>query len=236
MSKALNRLRRVHQFCVDQSFYPLVLSTLLGFAIFAGRVYLSRNSTYAFLIWNLFLAWIPYVCSLLAVLLFQNRTRTRWLAIVPALLWLIFLPNAPYIITDIVHLRERNPVPFWYDIGLFITFAWTGLFLGVVSLSAMQTLVRRVFGSIMSWLFVFGAAGLSGLGIYMGRYLNWNSWDLLINPDDVVLDMAQRVIHPLHNLQAWGVSLMFAALLLVCYLTFVSMRQQAISRDVNPKR
>lgn len=239
-------LHRIHRFCLEQSFYPLALSTLMGFAFFAGRVYLSHSRTYAFFVWNLFLAWLPYLFSLIVVLFYgwprptnvANHYRRaawlRWLAITPAVLWLVFFPNAPYMITDLLHLRERPPVPLWYDIGLIATFVWTGLFLGVVSLSAMQTVVKDLCGGLASWLFVFGVAILSGLGIYMGRFQNWNSWDLFTQPDDIALDMLRRLLHP--HLQMYGVSLMFAAFILICYLTFVSMRHPPQITNAAQKR
>ncbi len=216
----MNRLRRLHRFLVAQSFYPLALSSLLAVAIFAGRVYLSHRGTFAFLIWNLFLAWIPYACALAVVVLYRGGAWRRVLMLAPAALWLLFLPNAPYMVTDLLHLAERPPVPLWYDTGLLVAFAWSAMALGVVSLSAMQSVVRRMGGRLVSWLFVFSAAGLSGLGIYLGRFQNWNSWDVFTHPRYVLSDTLSRLIHPLSNAQTYGVMLMFAALLLVFYLTF----------------
>ncbi len=144
----------------------------------------------------------------------------------PAALWLIFLPNAPYIITDLWHLDERRPVPMWYDIGMLASFAWTGLFLAVASLNAMQNVIKDYFGRIVGWLFAFGAIGLSGLGIYLGRFLNWNSWDLIFQPHDVLGDIVARFAHPIKYSQAYGVTLLFAAFFLVCYLTFISIEHR----------
>ena len=158
----MSLFRRVHRFLVVNSFYALALSTLLALTIFAGRVYLSHRYTFYFLIWNLFLAWIPYGCALGALGLYRSGSWRRVLLPAPAALWLLFLPNAPYMLTDLLHLAERPPVPLWYDTGMLLAFAWAGMLLGVTSLAAMQSLVRRVCGRLLSWLFVFGAAGLSG--------------------------------------------------------------------------
>ncbi len=220
------RLKPWHQFCLNQSIYPLALSSLLAGSMLAGRLLIRRDWYYAFLVWNLFLAWIPYLCSLWAVYWHQRHPRHWWMLVMPGALWLIFLPNAPYIVTDLLHLRERLPVPFWYDIGLFASFAWSGLFLGVVSLSAMQSVVKNLFGRMAGWLLVFAAVILSGLGIYMGRFLDWNSWDLVLHPRTVLSDIGGRLLHPLSNAQTYGVSLMFAAFLLVCYFMFSSMQRR----------
>jgi uncharacterized membrane protein len=219
-------LRRVHRFCVNQLVYPLILSSALASALFVGRVYLSRGTTFRFLIWNLFLAWIPYLCSLWIVYSHRRHRQRWWVLLMPAALWLIFLPNAPYIITDLWHLDERRPVPMWYDIGMLASFAWTGLFLAVASLNAMQNVIKDYFGRIVGWLFAFGAIGLSGLGIYLGRFLNWNSWDLIFQPHDVLGDIVARFAHPIKYSQAYGVTLLFAAFFLVCYLTFISIEHR----------
>jgi uncharacterized membrane protein len=113
--------------------------------------------------------------------------------------------------------------------GLIAIFAWTGLFLAVFSLRAMQRLVESVAGSLISWLFVTGVIGLSGLGIYIGRFLGWNSWDLFLQPQDVLVDIATRLINPLQYPATFGVSFIFAMFLLICYLTLTAdpLRQRS---------
>ncbi len=219
----VNLLHRVHRFNIQHLAYPLVLSTLFAGALFIGRVYWSRNVTYLFLVWNLFLAWLPYTFSLVVASLHQRHPRAWWLLIVPAALWLIFLPNAPYIVTDLWHLDERRPVPMWYDIGMLATFAWTGLFLAIASLYTMQNIVRDYCGRLVSWLFAFTAIGATGFGIYLGRFLRMNSWDVFFQPHDVVADILPRLAHPIRYSQTYGVTLLFAAFFFICYLTFVSM-------------
>ena len=217
-----------HRFAMRQGVYPVVLSTLLACTFLAGRIYLSRHLTYIFLVWNLFLAWIPFLVSLWISSLYQRQPRRWWYLLLPSLVWLTFFPNAPYIVTDLLHLQHRPPAPMWYDLGLLSIFAWTGLFLAVYSLQAMQTLIKSLAGSVTSWLFVAGVIGLSGLGIYIGRFLGWNSWDLFLHPQAVLADILIRLVNPLQYTAAFGVSLMFALFLLVCYLTITvnSLRRQ----------
>lgn len=229
MSVWFASLRCLHRFCVNHLLYPLVLSSLLACAIFAGRVYLSQSGTYRFLVWNLFLAWIPYVCSLLIALCHQRQPRRWWLLIIPSALWLLFLPNAPYIVTDLWHLDwmgERKPIPMWYDIAMLASFAWTGLFLAVASLNAMQRVVREYCGRVIGWLFALGAIGACGWGIYLGRFLNWNSWDVFFRPRSVIADVIARVAHPLQNPGAFVFTFLFAALMLMCYLTFAAIEHR----------
>lgn len=181
---------------------------------------ISHTLTYAFLVWNLILAWVPYVASLWAAYLHQRYPRHWWYLLIPGALWLGFFPNAPYIVTDFLHLRERAPIPLWYDTGMLTVFAWTGLLLAVFSLRPMQTLVKSFLGSIAGWLFVLGSLGLGGLGIYIGRFLRWNSWDLLLHPRSVFADIAIRLADPWSHPGTLGVTFLFAAFLLVCYMTF----------------
>ncbi|MCP4285128.1 MAG: DUF1361 domain-containing protein [Gammaproteobacteria bacterium] len=174
------------------------------------------------MIWNLFLAWLPYWFSLGAVSLFERRRRRWLLLILLAVLWLMFLPNAPYIMTDFIHLAYPQRVPIWYDAGLLAATAWTGVFLGVASLRALQSIVSQLLGRVLGWAFVLGAIGLSGLGVYLGRFVRWNSWDFFTNPAEVFSDLTQPIIHPIGHMDKLGFIFMFAALLLVCYLTLAS--------------
>jgi len=113
-------------------------------------------------------------------------------------------------------------MPIWYDVALLAAFAWAGLFLAVFSLRMMQNLVKSYVGVAVSWLFVFGVVGLSGFGVYLGRFLRWNSWDLLLHPRAVLADLLHPVVHPFSNLAAIGVTLLFATFLLVCYIAMTT--------------
>jgi uncharacterized membrane protein len=215
----LSGLTQLHRFFIRQALYPVLLSTLLACGLLGARIYLSGVWTYLFLVWNLFLAWIPFLLSLWMAYIYQRQPRRWGYLLILGLVWLAFFPNAPYIVTDFLHLRPRPPIPIWYDMGLLTTFAWAGLFLAVFSLRAMQTLVKVFVGSLASWLFVAGVVGLSGLGIYLGRFLNWNSWDLLLHPRAVLADVVICLTNPLHHRATFGVTLLFALFLLICYLT-----------------
>jgi uncharacterized membrane protein len=219
-------LSEIHRFLVNQMFYPLVLSSLLALGIFLGRIYLSDNwYQYRNLVWNLFLAWLPYLFSFFAALLKRVFPRQWWMLIIPGGLWLLFFPNAPYIVTDFLHLQHRPPVPLWYDIFLLASFSWTGIFLAIASLRTMHMIVRDYLGWIIGWLFAGGALALSGLGIYLGRFDRWNSWDLLIHPKSILRDIAVRLANPTQNLRFFVFTILVTAFLVVCYLTFISINK-----------
>jgi uncharacterized membrane protein len=214
---------KFHRFLAHQSAYPLLFSSLLAAFFLAGRVLYTRSWDYRTLAWNLFLAWIPYGCAFLAVALYRLSPKLWWLMLPLGALWLIFFPNAPYIVTDFYHLIERPPVPLWYDIGLIAIFAFSGCFLAIASLRSMQFLVERYLGKIIGWLFVMISIGLCGLGIYLGRFGRYNSWDVFFQPYQVMKDLAIRMLNPLDNPRFIGFTLMFTAILLVFYLMFASM-------------
>jgi len=223
----INRIGKFHRRLVEHQFYPLLLSSALALGLWAGRSWVWAPRNFRFLVWNLFLAWLPFLWSLWALSIHRRRPRRWWLLLLPGALWLLFFPNAPYLVTDLIHLRGYPPVPPWYDVGMLISFAWAGCFLAVASLYIMHQIIRDYAGRAVSWLIVMAIMGLCGLGIYMGRFLRWNSWDLFLYPTDVLGDIAHRLAHPLSHLQTYGVTLMFAAFLFVCYWTFVSMKQRA---------
>jgi len=216
-------LKKVHRFLAGQSFYPIILSTGLALTTYFGRIWQSDSwLIYRNLVWNLFLAWLPYIFSLLTAYLYLRAPRRWWRLAIPATLWLIFFPNAPYLITDFLHLTTRPYVPLWYDILMLSIFSWTGIFLAIASLRTMHRLIERYAGVVLGWLFVVAVISLGGLGIYLGRFERWNSWDLLIRPRFIVENVMARFAEPLDNLRFFGFTLLFTAFLFVCYLMFHS--------------
>lgn len=220
----LVQIHRIHRSLLGYLFYPALISSLLSFGLYAGRVYLSDSwIVYRNLAWNLALAWAPYIFCVWTARLHARYRRGWWRLLFPGLLWLLFFPNAPYLLTDFLHLQERPFVPLWYDIMLLAAFAWTGCFLGVASLRIMHRIVQSYTGKWVSWLFVAAAITASGVGVYLGRFSRWNSWDFLFQPEIILAELAGKLSDPLNNLRFIGFTLSFIAFLSVCYLTFLSM-------------
>lgn len=215
-------IAQAHRFLRAHTFYPLLLGSIIACAFWAARVEIADSGAYKFLIWNLFLAWVPYGFSTAALWFHQRHAAPLWQLMPLGTLWLLFFPNAPYIFTDLVHLYHVPSIAWWFDIGLIATFALTGCFLAVVSLHMMQAIVRSYVGTPLSWLFVFVSLGLGGLGVYLGRFARLNSWDVFVHPWHVLDHVADSLLQA----RAIGVSAMFAALLLVCYLTFTNRQVQ----------
>ncbi len=196
----------------------LLLMSVFSLALLTARVLWTHGTAYSFLAWNLFLAWIPFALALALERLVQRRARPLWLGLtfVP---WLLFLPNAPYIVTDLVHLRFRQEAPVWFDAVMLMTFAWTGLALGVAALRRVSCLVRARWGKLRSATFVICAALASGYGIYLGRFSRLNSWDLATHPGWALREVASPLVHPIATIRAWNVTITQAVFFLVVYGT-----------------
>ena len=182
--------------------------------------------TFFFLIWNLFLAWIPYWIALTLDLITRlKKTPSVFLMLFIVSMWLIFFPNAPYIITDLLHLRDRQVVPHWYDLMLIVSFAWTGLMLGYCSLFEVQRFLERRFKAWVVWIITFGTIWLGGFGVYMGRFQRWNSWDAMTHPFAVVKQQAHVLANPFDYLNTLGMAIVLSGFLMIGYMTLNAMRR-----------
>ena len=197
--------------------FVLGASLSLSILLVVGRVMMTGRGLFLFLVWNLFLAVIPFALSTLLGTA-KGPLRARLLVPVGAA-WLLFFPNAPYILTDLFHLERRAGVPLWYDLALILSCAWNGLMLAYASLADMQRLVQLRLGTAAGWAFATLALLLSSFGIYLGRYLRFNSWDVLANPLTLFFDIVNRILHPFSFPGTWGVTLVFGLFLLVGYGT-----------------
>jgi uncharacterized membrane protein len=191
-------------------------------AFYTFRVFYSDTTNYSNLIWNLILAWLPYIISLIASSVYRSNPK-NWVTIfLLVFFWLIFFPNAPYIVTDFYHLDPRPPIPLWYDISLIAIFAFTGFFLSIASLRSIHIIIEGYFGKFIGWSFAFFAIALGSLGVYLGRFGRFNSWDIFLEPKSVIKEIAYNFLNPVDNLGFVGFTLMFTSILLVFYLMFVS--------------
>jgi uncharacterized membrane protein len=175
-----------------------------------------------FLLWNLALAWVPLLVAIGVYDGYRRGARAAVLA--PAVaLWLLFLPNAPYIVTDFIHLAPAPPSPLWLDGLILSAFAWTGILLGFVSLYLVHAVVRHRFGGAAGWSVAFGSLGLTSAGVYLGRVLRWNSWDLIVRPGERLAQIAPGLTHGPSVARAAAVSLLITALMATTYLAFYAL-------------
>jgi uncharacterized membrane protein len=199
-------------------FGALVLASAASAALVTARVVHTGRLTYAFLVYNLALAWIPLGFAAATHALAGLASRSAAVAAAGcAGAWLLFFPNAPYLLTDLMHLRVQSNRLLWFDVIALPSFAWTGLALGFVSLFLMQGVVAERVGRLWSWVFAAGSIGACAFGIYLGRYRRWNSWDVLFEPLGVARDVLGLAVHPF-PVMAYCVAL--SGMLAVAYLVF----------------
>ena len=194
--------------------FILLLASGVAVGMLLIRAYFDTGWRYFFLLWNLLLAWLPIGFALLA----ERWHKQWWLGMPATILWLLFFPNAPYLVTDLMHLQWINGAPIWYDALMIFSFALTGLLLGFVSLSWMQRLVQEKWGMVASWLFAIGSLTAGSFGIYIGRFLRWNSWDLFFHPFSLLANLWRTVNHPALGWRMIGISMLFNLILLLTYL------------------
>lgn len=211
MIQQLKHANRWHGalFLLGMSTFSLVLSLT--------RYIVTGSYMYIFLNWNLFLAFIPWLIST-AVIVYDYQHKKRGLIIL-LLSWLAFFPNSPYILTDLFHLRSNSSAPVWFDWVLILSFAWTGLMFGFASLRDIEGIlggwVKRGYIVPLIVLLLFVAA----FGVYVGRFLRWNSWDIVSSPLDLGEDVITRIIHPLRYARTWIITLLIGLLLNMMYFS-----------------
>jgi uncharacterized membrane protein len=207
----------------------------LCFGLSVFRFIYTDTRVFLFLNWNLFLAAVPWILSSIAM---AGPRRRKNLPVMILLLgaWLIFFPNAPYILTDLFHLRYRSMMPSWFDLVLVLSFAWTGLMFGFISLKHIEHILSRYLSR--TWVFLAATLLLfaGSFGVYLGRYLRWNSWDLLSEPYGLLGSIGERFASPAEHPRTWGMTILLGILLNMIYWsvsTAILHKSRNIQNSVN---
>lgn len=196
-----------------------------------SRAVIARGIQYLFLIWNIFLAWIPLVFSLIIYRLSKKDKKNSLYIAVLGFIWLIFYPNAPYIVTDIIHLSiydyyksvvnglsYNSDLKVWYDFLMIMLFVFTGYILGFVSLNINHRMIEGKFGKALGWGFTVIVSLLSGFAIYLGRFLRLNSWEIVSNTYGLILDILNTI-----HLQSLIFTFMFGSFIFMTYILFYNL-------------
>jgi uncharacterized membrane protein len=196
----------------------LIGSSGFSVALLFSRMWYSGSDQYVFMIWNLFLAWIPLVVAGVFAYLPQVWQRKWWVLLAVLGAWLLFFPNALYIVTDLWHLKTRDGAPVWLDILLLFSFSWNGLILAFLSLFLIQDFLEKWWGSLKSWFLVSSIIVLSSFGVYLGRFLRWNSWDIVTNPSGLLYEVAGRVLTPWEHTRSTAFTVMYGVFFWFAYV------------------
>jgi uncharacterized membrane protein len=191
-----------------------------GFSLFLllVRIIATGRLTFAFLAWNLFLAFIPYLITeklVSDVRNIENKTRLLFSLIA----WFVFIPNSFYIITDLFHLGQFGAAPQWFDLVLILSFAWNGILLGIISIRRVEMILSVVKGKLFSFGMLYAVIWFNALGIYIGRFLRFNSWDVITNPFSLLRELLEMFFHPKANFFGWGMIFCYSFFITVIYFT-----------------
>ncbi len=194
--------------------------TLFCVALCITRIIITGEINYFFLNWNLFLAFVPLGVTFLYEILHNEGAplvKKWWVKLGVLGSWLLFFPNAPYILTDIFHMRHEDSAPQWFDLILILSYAWTGLLAGLISLADIEKYILPMKQTWMTFSTIIALIFLTAFGVYLGRYLRFNSWDLWHKPGHLFAEIGDRFVHPLRHSRTWGVTVGMGVLLNFIY-------------------
>ncbi len=201
-----------------------ILHKLIAFCIglLIVRMLYTSTFSFSFLTWNLFLAWLPvYFCNKAA------EAQNKYVKILLLMLTVLFLPNAPYIITDLFHLKKPLIAPVWMDVLLILSFAIVGLIYFLVTvkkllwIAAHQYEIRYMQKWLKAPLMV-----LTSYGIYLGRFLRFNSWDVVTNPVELISKLCNSFMNLSHYKETLAITLSFSVFLFLIYELFDNLQSE----------
>lgn len=201
--------------------FQKTLFAFLGFIglLIAVRVFYTGSTLYLFLVWNIFLAWIPFMIS---SGFGKLPGSAGWKQLLVFGCWLAFFPNGLYIVTDLIHLQTESEVPKWFDTVLLFSASVAGLMMAFISLYRVEKFLHKTVNRKLHSVLIFGILFLGSFGVYLGRFLRWNSWDIISNPFQLMRSISYRIFSPLDHLQTWTVT---GTLTIFFYLLYISIKK-----------
>lgn len=204
-----------------KTFALVSVSMLFSIILLLIRMKLTHSFFYLFLVWNLFLAVIPFAITtyLISLPKLNKFWFVFWFGV-----WLLFLPNAPYILTDLLHLKISNTPFLWLDILVVLSFAFNGLVLFFMSLKDMKSLLEALMSKTKTNYIITTTLFLSGFGVFLGRFLRYNSWEIISNPKYLFTDILNIVVMPFANSEAWLFTMLFGSFLTIGFWMFNNLK------------
>jgi uncharacterized membrane protein len=198
-------------------------------ALIIFRIFYSGGFEFTFLAWNIFLAWIPYQLSSYFP---EVRHKEKWKQLFLFGSWLLFFPNALYIVTDLVHLQDERSMPWWFDAVLLFSSSFIGIMMAFVSLRRAEFFLKHRFSAGSVRLMIPAILFLGSFGVYLGRFQRWNSWDVVNDPLRLGIDIMQNILSPVDNFKTWAITILFTAVYSLLYF-FIKILPQALSEIKN---
>lgn len=195
----------------------LAASSIVSVVLYFTGIWGSHEHDFAYMIWNLALAWVA-----LGVTLFLERTLHRtywssWYALAVTMVWILFLPNTFYMITDFIHVRELTDEALLTGIFMFSSFIFNGVILGIISVYLIHRELLKRTRARTAGLLIGSVLLLCSFAMYIGRELRWNSWDIVANPSSLLFDVTDRLLNAKEHPHMWPVTFSFFALIASLY-------------------
>lgn len=195
----------------------LVFSSGVSVAFFLYGAWRNHSFTFGYLPWDLFLAWVPLLLTVWLTRILRQKPWSSWEGITASILWLLFLPNSFYMISDFIHLLDVQRVDVLYDAIMFTSFIYTAVLLGFASLYLIHLELNKRLKPRAAAGWIAATLLFSSFAIYVGRDLRWNSWDVLTNPGGLLFDISDRFLHPANYPQMFISVISFFVLLMSMY-------------------
>jgi uncharacterized membrane protein len=221
MLQSLYRNQYIRKFYFQRSEMEkwLIISCLFSLILVGFRICITGDiKTYLFLPWNLLLAYVPYFISH-KLQQHPGWIKTKWKFNLVFIAWILFIPNSFYILTDLFHLDLKEESAPWFDLTMLLSFAWNGLLLGVLSVRQMEKIFLPYFGIRSEFFFLYPVMWLNAFGIYIGRYMRFNTWDVITNPFELFGDILYMLVHPFRHFPQWSMICCFSILMTIIYLS-----------------
>ena len=203
----------------------IIILTALAVTLNLIRVIWSDSTYFIYLLWNIFLAFLPFLLSIILLWYKTNKKIKTGVLVFGLIVWLFLFPNAPYLVTDFIHLGVKSIVPLWYDALLIFSSAWLGMLLALYSLSNIEQLFLTRYSKRVASFLIMISILISSFGIYIGRFLRWNTWDIVIQPKHIIHDVSVILLHPFHYIEAYAFTLSFFVFIYVSYSSWKSTKK-----------
>ena len=201
----------------------ILISNSVSIVLFGLRVIATQETVYWFLFWNLVLAWAPVLVAWLLLRILKKRSWGDPISVIVTIVWLGFLPNSFYLMSDLIHLQSTGDIGLLFDVVLFLSCIWNGALAGILSLVWVHKAILKRVPKLYAACLVSGAILATSFAIYLGRTLRWNTWDVLVNPAGILFDVSEQVINPLTHPQFMVTTLTFFVLIGSMYLVIWSI-------------
>lgn len=193
-------------------------ASLVSIGLFAVGAIANRSIEFWYLNWNLVLAWVPLVLIVVLERVLRRRLWSTWQALMLTGLFIAFLPNTFYLLTDMIHLQEVERTDLMLDVAMFSSFMFNGCMLGLVSVYMLHAELRKRVTAPSGWLVIIGTLLVTSFALYIGRELRWNTWDILLNPASILFQVSESLLHPMQHPEAFSITLSFFVLLAGMYV------------------